>query len=75
MLLLFILAWHDLWAGENATTSRAVRVEFDGAHYDVMARGVGRAAVFPDDEDRRNCLANVGKLVEAGKGEKLVSVS
>ncbi len=46
--------------------SRAVRIEFEGAHYHVMARGVGRAAVFLDDENRRDFLAIVGELVKGG---------
>ncbi len=46
--------------------SRAIRIEFEGAHYHVMARGAGRAAVFLDDEDRRDFLVIVGELV---KGE------
>ena len=31
-----------------------------------MARGVGRAAVFLDDENRRDFLAIVGELVKGG---------
>ena len=34
-----------------------------------MARGVGRAAVFLDDEDRRDFLAIVGELVKGGAFE------
>ena len=46
--------------------SRAGRIEFEGAHYHVMARGVEQTAVFPDDEDRRDFRAIVGELVKGG---------
>jgi len=46
--------------------SRAVRVEFDGACYHVMTRGVARRPTFLDDEDRRRFLGNVEKLVDRG---------
>ncbi len=46
--------------------SRAVRIEFDGACYHVMSRGVARRPTFLDDEDRRRFLGNVEKLVDRG---------
>ncbi|MBI3097563.1 MAG: transposase [Planctomycetes bacterium] len=46
--------------------SRAVRIEFAGAWYHVMARGVARMPTFLDDEDRRTFLRKLGRLVEAG---------
>jgi len=45
---------------------RAARVEFDGAFYHVMCRGVARMPVFLDDDDRQRFLAGVGELVEGG---------
>lgn len=46
--------------------SRAVRVEWEGAFYHVMARGVARLPTFLDDEDRRIFLRKLGRLVERG---------
>lgn len=46
--------------------SRALRVEFPGACYHVMARGVARQDVFRDDTDRRRFLAGVASPVAAG---------
>ena len=46
--------------------SRAVRIEFDGACYHVMSRGVARRPTFLDDEDRRHFLGIVEKLVDCG---------
>lgn len=46
--------------------SRAARVEFEGALYHVMCRGVARLPVFLSDEDRKQFLAGVGGLVEGG---------
>jgi len=45
--------------------SRATRVEFDGACYHVMSRGVARMRTFMDDDDRRSFLEILAKLVEA----------
>jgi len=36
--------------------SRATRVEFDGAIYIIMSRGVARMPVFHDDDDRGGFL-------------------
>ncbi len=44
--------------------SRATRVEFDGAFYHVMARGVARMPTFLNDADRKHFLEIAGKLVE-----------
>jgi len=46
--------------------SRATRIEFAGACYHVMSRGVARTATFLDDEDRRSFLEIVGGQVEMG---------
>jgi len=46
--------------------ARSLRVEFAGALYHVMARGVARLPTFLDDEDRRDFLAGVGRRVEEG---------
>lgn len=46
--------------------SRAVRIEFPGAFYHVMARGVARMPTFLDDDDRRRFLLILGHLVERG---------
>lgn len=46
--------------------SRNTRVEFDGALYHVMSRGVARMPVFLADVDRMDFLDRVGTLVEAG---------
>ncbi|MBI2838929.1 MAG: hypothetical protein HYX75_11470 [Acidobacteria bacterium] len=46
--------------------NRAVRVEFDWVPYRFRARGVARAAVYLDDEDRRSYLTIVGTLLEVG---------
>ena len=43
--------------------SRAVRVEFPGAHYYVMNRGVARMPTFLDDEDRSAFLDRDGTWV------------
>ncbi len=46
--------------------SRAVRIEFDGACYHVMSRGVARMPTFLDDDDRMHFLDVVGDLVDQG---------
>ncbi len=46
--------------------SRATRVEFKGAMYHVMSRGVARMPVFLDDTDRTDFLDRVGELVGHG---------
>ncbi len=46
--------------------SRATRVEFDGACYHVMSRGVARTRTFLDDEDRESFLEILGALVHCG---------
>jgi putative transposase len=46
--------------------SRALRIEFPGATYHAMARGVGGMEVFADDTDRRVFLSLLGELVTAG---------
>ncbi len=42
--------------------ARPFRLEFEGALYDVKARGNGRQAIFVDDEDRASFLANLGRV-------------
>lgn len=46
--------------------SRSLRIEFDGALYHVMSRGVARMAVFHDDTDRKDFLQRIGDLVGEG---------
>jgi len=46
--------------------SRPLRVEFPGAIYHVMARGVGRSRVFDDDQDYAEFLRLTGGLVSDG---------
>lgn len=46
--------------------SRALRVEFPGAIYHVMARGVARMPVFQDDEDRAVILREIEMRVHDG---------
>ncbi|MEW6352642.1 MAG: transposase, partial [Thermodesulfobacteriota bacterium] len=43
--------------------SRSTRLEFKGAVYHVMSRGVARMPVFLDDTDRTGFLDRVGELV------------
>lgn len=43
--------------------SRPLRIEFPGAVYHVMARGVGRMRVFDDDTDYLKFLSLLGDLV------------
>jgi putative transposase len=46
--------------------ARPIRVEFPGALYHVMSRGVGGMATFQDDIDRARFLDGIGALVETG---------
>ena len=46
--------------------SRALRVEFPGAIYHAMARGVARMPVFQDDEDRAVLLREIEMRVHDG---------
>ena len=46
--------------------ARPIRVEFPGALYHVMSRGVGGIATYRDDTDRVRFLDGLGALVEAG---------
>lgn len=46
--------------------SRAVRIEFPGALYHVMSRGVARLPTFLDDEDRNDFLRRIEPLVRSG---------
>mgnify|MGYP001593392467 CR=1 FL=1 len=46
--------------------ARSTRIEFAGAWYHVMSRGVARMPTFLDDDDRRAFLAMVGRLVAEG---------
>ncbi len=46
--------------------SRKLRVEFKGALYHVMSRGVARAETFLDEDDRRLFLEILGDVVEKG---------
>jgi REP element-mobilizing transposase RayT len=51
---------------EEERMSRALRIEFPGATYHTMARGVGGMEVFADDVDRQVLLSLLGELVTAG---------
>ncbi len=42
--------------------ARATRIEYPGAWYHVMSRGVARMPTFLDDADRRSFLEMVGRL-------------
>ena len=46
--------------------SRALRLEFPGATYHAMARGVGGREVFADDTDRQVFRSLLDELVRAG---------
>jgi len=46
--------------------ARALRIEFPGATYHAMARGVGGMEVFADDTDRWQFLSLLNELVAAG---------
>jgi REP element-mobilizing transposase RayT len=46
--------------------SRATRVEYPGALYHAMGRGIDGREVFPEDEHRERFLRLVGKAVESG---------
>ncbi len=46
--------------------SRALRIEYDGALYHVMSRGVARRQTVRDYEDRRRFLGLVGDIVAEG---------
>ena len=43
--------------------SRVLRVDYEGARYHVMGRGVARKRVFLNDIDREDFLEGVGSLV------------
>lgn len=47
--------------------SRPTRIEYEGALYHVMSRGVARMPVFVDDADRRDFLDKLGEVVDAGQ--------
>lgn len=42
--------------------ARPLRIEFAGALYHVMARGNARDAIFLDDDDRQEYIANLGRV-------------
>jgi len=46
--------------------ARPIRIEFPGALYHVMSRGVGGSATFWDDDDRIRFLDGIGTLIEEG---------
>jgi hypothetical protein len=46
--------------------SRSTRVEFDGACYHIMSRGVARMMTFRYDADSSSFLEGVGQVVEEG---------
>ncbi len=45
---------------------RPPRIEYPGAHYHVMSRGVNRTCTFIDDHDRRYLLEKLGGIVALG---------
>ena len=46
--------------------SRSTRIEFSGALYHAMGRGIGGVQAFPDDAHRVRFLEGIGKLIETG---------
>jgi putative transposase len=46
--------------------ARPIRLEFPGALYHVMSRGVGGSATFWDDDDRTRLLDGIGTLIGVG---------
>lgn len=46
--------------------TRPIRIEFPGALYHVMSRGVGGNATYRDGDDRIRFLDGIGVLIEAG---------
>jgi len=46
--------------------ARPIRVEFPGALYHVMSRGVGGTTTFRDDDDRNRFLDGIGELIGIG---------
>ncbi len=51
---------------QASEVSRATRVEFDGACYHVMSRGVARRKTFMDGADHQAFLDGVCEVVESG---------
>jgi putative transposase len=51
----------SLLHGPSAFMPRALRVQFPGAVYHLMARGNQGQTVFRDDRDRRQFLATLGE--------------
>jgi len=51
---------------------RQARLDAPGALHHVMIRGIGGANIFCDDEDRRNLLSRIGKLV-GGTGTRILA--
>ena len=45
---------------------RPIRIEFPGALYHVMSRGVGGMSIFKNDYDRMKFLCRVEELVSLG---------
>ena len=47
--------------------SRSLRIEYPGAYYHAMNRGLGRARIFLDDKDREQFLGLIGDLARLWK--------
>lgn len=47
--------------------SRPLRIEYSGAHYHVMNRGLARTRIFLDDQDRKRFLELVGETCKLWK--------
>ena len=45
---------------------RGPRLDAPGVLHHVMARGIMRQAIFPDDSDRNNFVARLGALASSG---------
>ncbi len=48
--------------------ARKARVEFEGAVYHVLDRGVRQEAIFRDEEDRRAFLLTLGQAAQRRRG-------
>ena len=49
--------------------ARPLRIEYPGAYYHVMNRGLARSNIFLDDNDRQRFLGLIGETSKLGKVE------
>ena len=52
---------------------RRSRIDAVGALHHIIARGIQKGRIFPDDSDRNNCLerfGDIGEGTEPGEGAK-----